>query len=111
MLAHFDGDVTRANISPRRRARILRRYPAPTAPRHPDGATGGSAPETSGESAASDAALAWRCPGCAYTYDVVAGDEREGFAAGTPWSEIPWTRRPCPDCGVRDKVDFRPLDR
>jgi alkane 1-monooxygenase len=52
-----------------------------------------------------DEALVWRCPGCDYTYDVVAGDEREGFAAGTAWSEIPdsWC---CPDCGVREKVDF-----
>ncbi len=26
---------------------------------------------------------------------------------GTPWSEVPddWA---CPDCGVRDKVDFEP---
>jgi alkane 1-monooxygenase len=36
---------------------------------------------------------------------VVAGEEREGFAAGTAWSEIPDTWC-CPDCGVRDKVDF-----
>ena len=37
------------------------------------------------------------------------GDEREGFAAGTAWSEIPdsWG---CPDCGVRDKVDFEPVE-
>jgi alkane 1-monooxygenase len=53
----------------------------------------------------SDEAPAWRCPGCAYTYDVVAGEEREGFAAGTPWSDIPSTWC-CPDCGVREKVDF-----
>jgi alkane 1-monooxygenase len=55
--------------------------------------------------AGGDEALAWRCPGCDYTYDVVAGEEREGFAAGTAWSEIPdaWC---CPDCGVRDKLDF-----
>ena len=28
---------------------------------------------------------------------------------GTPWSEVPddWA---CPDCGVRDKVDFEPVD-
>ncbi|MCD4532980.1 rubredoxin [Nocardioides sp. cx-169] len=34
-----------------------------------------------------------------------AGHELEGFAAGTAWSQIPddWC---CPDCGVRDKVDF-----
>jgi alkane 1-monooxygenase len=54
--------------------------------------------------------LAWRCPGCGYTYDVVAGEEREGFAAGTAWSEIPDTWC-CPDCGVRDKVDFVAAER
>ncbi|MGA8245916.1 MAG: rubredoxin, partial [Nocardioides sp.] len=52
-----------------------------------------------------DGALVWRCPGCGYTYEVVQGDEKEGFAAGTAWSEVPddWC---CPDCGVREKVDF-----
>ena len=48
-----------------------------------------------------------RCPGCGYVYDEEAGHPREGFPAGTPWSEVPddWA---CPDCGVRDKVDFEP---
>ena len=52
--------------------------------------------------------LAARCPGCSYTYEVEAGDEHEGFAAGTAWADIPddWC---CPDCGVRDKVDFVPV--
>ena len=47
----------------------------------------------------------WRCPGCGYTYDEQAGHPREGFPAGTPWSEVPdeWA---CPDCGVCDKLDF-----
>ena len=46
-----------------------------------------------------------RCPGCNYTYEVVRGEEREGFAAGTAWSDVPhdWC---CPDCGVREKQDF-----
>ena len=59
--------------------------------------------------AADDEPLSWQCPGCSYTYDVVAGEEREGFAAGTAWSEIPdgWC---CPDCGVREKVDFVPVE-
>ena len=53
--------------------------------------------------------LAARCPGCSYTYEVAAGDEHEGFAAGTAWADIPadWC---CPDCGVRDKADFVPFD-
>ena len=33
--------------------------------------------------------MAARCPGCGYTYEVEAGDEHEGFAAGTAWAEIP----------------------
>ena len=53
--------------------------------------------------------LAARCPGCGYTYEVVSGDEREGFAAGTAWADVPdsWC---CPDCGVREKVDFVPVE-
>nr|WP_308194133.1 rubredoxin [Nocardioides sp. SR21] len=53
--------------------------------------------------------LAARCPGCGYTYRVEEGNELEGFAAGTAWSEVPddWC---CPDCGVWEKVDFRSLE-
>ena len=54
--------------------------------------------------------LAARCPGCGHTYEVEAGNEHEGFAAGTAWADIPddWC---CPDCGVREKHDFLPVDR
>jgi rubredoxin len=47
----------------------------------------------------------YRCPECEYEYDEDNGEPREGFPAGTPFAEVPddWT---CPDCGVRDKVDF-----
>lgn len=50
----------------------------------------------------------YRCPVCEYTYDEEQGNPREGFPAGTPWSQVPddWA---CPDCGVRDKVDFEPV--
>nr|WP_310965089.1 rubredoxin [Nocardioides marmorisolisilvae] len=49
--------------------------------------------------------LAARCPGCGFVYEVAAGCEHEGFAAGTSWADIPddWC---CPDCGVREKIDF-----
>ena len=52
---------------------------------------------------------AYRCPACGYTYDETAGDPHNGVAAGTPWSAVPneWN---CPECGVRDKVDFVPVD-
>jgi alkane 1-monooxygenase len=114
VLAHFGGDVSLANISPRKRDQVLARYgaavptsatdvsapPGPVAPAEPTERTG---------MPTSEEALAWRCPGCRYTYEVVAGEEREGFAAGTAWSEVPdsWC---CPDCGVREKVDFVPVE-
>ena len=52
---------------------------------------------------------AFVCPACGYVYDEDAGHAREGFPPGTPWSDVPddWA---CPDCGVRDKVDFEPAD-
>jgi alkane 1-monooxygenase len=98
VLAHYDGDMSRANIAPRRRDRVLARYPsaAAAAPVLVAVAAGGAVD-----------AVVLRCPGCGYTYDVSLGDAREGFAPGTPWSAVPedWC---CPDCGVRDKLDFVP---
>ncbi|MFI0539363.1 rubredoxin [Streptomyces sp. RP5T] len=45
------------------------------------------------------------CPVCGYVYDERTGAPREGFPAGTAWADVPdsW---PCPDCGVREKIDF-----
>lgn len=50
-----------------------------------------------------------QCPECSYVYDEAAGNPREGFPAGTPWTAVPddWN---CPDCSVRDKFDFVILD-
>ena len=105
VLAHFEGDLRRANLSPRKRDRILAAYPPPlsTAP----GDTGGP-DDGSRDGDQPPEVLAARCPACGYVYSVDAGDEHEGFPAGTAWSQIPdsWC---CPDCGVRDKVDFVPL--
>ena len=49
------------------------------------------------------------CPGCGYVYDERAGDPREGWPPGTPFSDIDpdWA---CPDCGVREQQDFVPAD-
>ena len=49
------------------------------------------------------------CPNCEYVYDEDKGDPREGWPAGTPFSEVDadWT---CPDCGVREQVDFVPIE-
>ncbi|WP_433732259.1 rubredoxin [Nocardia sp. CA-129566] len=50
----------------------------------------------------------FRCPVCDYVYDELKGAPHEGFPAGTPWENVPedWC---CPDCGVREKIDFEPL--
>ncbi len=96
---HFGGDVALANISPRKRVTYLERYG--TRPENRVRATGAEGPpRPTGREV-----LAARCPGCDYVYEVAAGDEHEGFAAGTAWADIPgdWC---CPDCGVRDKLDF-----
>lgn len=52
---------------------------------------------------------AYRCPGCGYLYDEARGAAREGFPPGTAWADIPedWA---CPDCAVRDKIDFDELE-
>jgi alkane 1-monooxygenase len=110
VLAHFDGDVTRANIQPGQREKYLARYPRPdhvvAAERQ---AEQDAADAAAAEVAAHAEVMAARCPGCGHTYEVEVGNELEGFAAGTAWSEIPddWC---CPDCGVREKVDFVALD-
>jgi rubredoxin len=48
---------------------------------------------------------AFRCEVCDYVYDEAVGEPREGFPPGTSWDDVPddWC---CPDCGVREKVDF-----
>jgi alkane 1-monooxygenase len=103
VLAHYDGDMSRANISPRQRDRIITRYSqAVSAP--DDIPT-----ESAAAPIAADRVRVARCPGCGYTYDEAIGDSREGFPPGTAWADVPesWC---CPDCGVRDKVDFIPVE-
>ena len=99
VLRHVDGDLSRVNVAPRRRAAYAENA------RTADGS--GAAPVDSAAPLLEHASSGrvHRCPGCGYDYDEVTGDEREGFAAGTPWADVPDTWC-CPDCGVRDKVDF-----
>ncbi|WP_183095229.1 fatty acid desaturase [Nocardioides stalactiti] len=101
VVAHLGGDVTLANIQPSKREKYYAKYGA--VEHAPAIAEDISAQDVQGE------VLAARCPGCSYVYEVAAGAEHEGFAAGTAWNEIPddWC---CPDCGVREKVDFVPVD-
>ena len=51
----------------------------------------------------------YRCPECGLVYDEARGHAHEGFPPGTRWDDVPdaWV---CPDCGVREKADFRRLD-
>jgi len=101
VVAHFGGDLTLANIQPSKRAKILAKYGL-TEHDHSQGEDL-TAHTFAGE------VLAARCPGCSYVYEVEVGNELEGFAAGTAWKDIPddWC---CPDCGVREKIDFVPVD-
>ncbi|HUJ02993.1 MAG TPA: rubredoxin [Rhizomicrobium sp.] len=46
---------------------------------------------------------------CGFIYDEAKGFPREGFRPGTKWEDVPDTWA-CPDCAVRDKVDFRRLE-
>ncbi|MGO4254979.1 fatty acid desaturase [Marmoricola sp. RAF53] len=105
VVAHFGGDLTLANIQPGKREKLYKKW---------------GVVEHAHETLASDVTvtiadvtgvevLAAKCPGCGYTYEVAAGNELEGFAAGTAWADIPadWC---CPDCGVREKIDFVPVD-
>src|SRR5688500_7102612 len=81
------GDVRVANIQPGKEAKSLARYGAA-----PDVVTDGVFDDATAQDVAGEV-LAAKCPGCAYVYEVAAGDEHEGFAAGTAWAEIPddWT--------------------
>lgn len=47
----------------------------------------------------------YQCPDCQYIYDENKGEPHEGFHPNTSRNDIPkdWA---CPDCAVRDKVDF-----
>jgi len=95
VLAYYDGDASRANLTPRRRRALRASAARALEGQVPPGDVVGDV---------------MRCPGCGYTYDVELGDEREGFPAGTAWTAVPdsWC---CPDCGVRDKVDFVAVER
>ncbi|PWN55269.1 rubredoxin [Abyssibacter profundi] len=51
----------------------------------------------------------YQCDNCDYVYDEAEGAPKEGFPAGTPWATVPddW---PCPDCAVREKIDFERVE-
>ena len=87
-------------------ATVMRRYHHPVAAPTVDAADGSAARRQGHVVAARPgAAPRHQCPGCGYVYDEALGDGQQGFAPGTPWARIPDSWQ-CPDCAVRDKVDF-----
>lgn len=106
--AHYNGDVSRANLHPPKHDKLIARWQgADLDTGHPERFPGAHR-ETAATATASDAGR-YQCPDCGFVYDESRGCPDEGFAAGTAWAEIPedWA---CPDCAVREKPDFRPLN-
>lgn len=105
VVRHYDGDLTRANLYPPRREALLKKWHASSR----EEATPVNFPgESRVPTAQVENATRFQCTDCGYVYDEKTGCEHEGFPAGTAWSAIPddW---PCPDCAVREKIDFRPV--
>lgn len=102
VLDHVDGDLDAINLAPGRRVPAGRASTTP--PREP-APTASTVPGTSTLVAGAATVRSATCPGCGYVYHVARGEPREGFPPGTAWSAIPdgWC---CPDCGVREKLDF-----
>ena len=93
VLAHFDGELTRANLQPGKRDKILARYGTRVTAAEDKADTRGDARRAA-------------CARAAVTSTTRSSATRaRASPAGTPWSAIPvsWC---CPDCGVREKVDF-----
>ncbi|GEE01606.1 alkane 1-monooxygenase [Gordonia spumicola] len=103
VIEHYDGDLTRANLQPGKEAKLLARYGQAARAQAP-----AAAQDTAVAVLDRPAATAYRCPNCEYVYREADGAPREGYAPGTPWASVPddWN---CPDCGVRDKIDFLPI--
>ncbi len=107
VVAHHGGDLTQAHLHPPKRARLLARWHQADAPTQRSGAHAFSEHDPD-VSMADDDASSYQCTDCGYVYEQAQGCPREGFAPGTPWADIP-NEWPCPDCAVREKVDFKPV--
>lgn len=99
VLDHHGGDLRKANLYPPARERLLAKYPVPA---DAAGVLEGSN-ATGGET--SEDGVPHQCPNCEYVYVEAEGCPREGYPAGTRWSELPLNWQ-CPQCAVRDKPDF-----
>ena len=106
--AHYHGDLSLANILPGKRDALLRSELNRARRANP------ATDDTGSQSSAPAPVVAtgnarFACPDCGFVYSEVAGCPHEGFPAGTLWTKVPDTW-PCPDCAVREKLDFVPLD-
>ena len=106
--AHYKHDLSLANILPGKRERILRSELNRVRQANPADDADMVLAHASAAAVAGHARYA--CPDCGFVYSEQAGCPREGFPAGTLWSKIP-ANWPCPDCAVREKVDFVPLEQ
>lgn len=106
VVAHFNGDLTKANVLPQARERLYRTWNVKAPAASGAQVAAGAAPVAS---FAAGKYVRYQCPGCGFVYDERQGCAQEGFVPGTRWAQIPdsWS---CPDCAVRDKVDFRPVE-
>jgi alkane 1-monooxygenase len=104
VVEHYHGDLTKANLYPPKRAALLKKWSAIDL----DDGKPELFPGAPVSAAAAAHASRYQCTDCGFTYDEAQGCPREGFAPGTKWSQIPddWA---CPDCAVREKVDFVPV--
>ena len=107
VVAHHDGDLRQANLHPARREALLARWStrSPDASCDEPGVGVSRAPQRLSDRSATR----FQCPNCAYVYRPEQGCPREGYPAGTLWSQLPsdW---PCPQCAVREKPDFVTLE-
>ena len=109
VLAHFDGDLSRANLSPAQAGEDPREVPR----RQRSSARRAAAVVETGAQRAfldhrTDEVLAARCPGCGYTYDVVDRRRARGLRGRHGLGRHP--RRPgaAPTAACATKVDFVP---
>lgn len=108
VVAHHGGDLRDANLQLGKREALLRRYPPPADTTVDDTAERRETTEAqAGAGPDGVRTTRYECVECGYVYDEAQGCPSEGFAPGTSWSQIPddWA---CPQCAVRDKVDFVP---
>jgi alkane 1-monooxygenase len=107
VVEHYRGDLSKANLYPGKRAALLKKW---TGVDINDGKPDLFPGAQDVHAVAAATSSRYQCTDCGFIYDEAAGCPREGFAPGTRWSTIPdnWA---CPDCAVREKLDFAPVSR